>query len=204
MRKVFSLILILCLCMSFTSCGSSIDDSTAFAGYASERYCSKRTDSDKSIFITLKPDGSIEGQDYYYNPDETGTDYEYGTIYGNLFNFELSKLKKIDEYTYSAVVGKIAYEYEPNTEEFDIVNTDDGNGSIDTHNVKNSYTAPLDGNRGGRVIIILPNSLIGNIPEKCYPYLETFGYSTEDKTKLLDTIVLYFETTGEAFVLLPG
>ncbi|MCQ2482547.1 MAG: hypothetical protein MJ153_03575 [Clostridia bacterium] len=204
MRKILTLVLTMCFCAGFASCGNNIDEQTAFKGYASDRYCSKSKESDSAIFLSLQPDGSVEGQEYFYNPDESSPDYEYGTIYGNLFNFKLSKLKKIDEYTYSAIVGNITYEYEPGTEEIDNVSTDDGNGGVVSHVVRNFYTAPLKEDKNKKVIIILPNTLIGNIPENCYTYLEAFGFSTEDKTMPLDTIVLYFEATGEAFVMLPN
>ena len=199
MKKFFALFILLCFCLNITACSKSISGPDAFAGYASSRYCSKSVNDDNAMFLTLNPDGTIEGQAYMYNESESSSDYENGTIYGNLFKFSLKKLKRIDEFTYSAVISEIVYDFEPDTSEIDVLTAEDGT----TQSVRNVYTSPLDGNEKGSVRIILPNSMIGNIPENCYPYLQAFGYDTEDKNKILDTTVLYFENSGIAFVLLP-
>lgn len=171
-----------------------------FSSFVSKNYCSISTEDPTAMFITLNGNGSVEGQSYEYRSDETSEEYDAGTIYGNIFNFNLSNLTAIDDNSYSADVSSITYTYEANTEDIDEITSDD---ATFVH-VRNVYTAPLDGVSNSKVIIYDKSMAIVNMPEEIKPYLDSFGLDTKTDGALLDTVVLYFEAAGVAFVLVPS
>lgn len=187
--------------LASTSTTEESDEGTGeFSSFISQNYCSVSTEHTTAMFISLDGNGNVEGQSYEYRSDETSEEYEAGTIYGNIFTFSLSNLTSIDDNSYEADISSIEYSYDANTEEIETITADDATKV----NVRNVFTAPLDGCSNSKVIIYTESMPISSVPEVVYPYLNSFGVDTSADGALLDSKVLYFEEAGVAFVLLPS
>lgn len=197
MKRFFALIVLLAGLMSLAACEKHKEDE--FEAFVNENYCSISLYDNTAYFISLAADGSVNGQSFDKRVEETAAEYEGGTIYGNVFSFNLSDLKKRDDYSYTASMGEITYVYDPNTEEIENVTKEDGSGM----KIRDVFTAPLSASQNGQLIFFIPTTPFNMLPKEVADYLKALSFSPTSDDSPIDTDILYFEGDGKVFITLP-
>lgn len=97
--------------------GSMSEESFSFADFKNTQFMMSSGAGGWYIMLDINADGSFAG--IYNDSDmgETGEGYLYGTVYQSEYTGQMTDLKKVNDYTYSAKVSNIKYVKEPGTEE---------------------------------------------------------------------------------------
>ncbi|MBU5474657.1 MAG: DUF1311 domain-containing protein [Clostridiales bacterium] len=138
-----------------------------------------------STTLQVEADGSFSGLYNDSDMGDAGDDYPDGTRYVSQFSGQFGKLKKVNDYTYSAKIESIELEQEPDTEEY----ADD---------VKYVYSEPYGIDGAKEILFYLKGAPIDELPEGYLSWVK-YNYDIDAETEL-PFYGLYNEAEENGFV----
>lgn len=95
----------------------ALENAFSFADVAGREFYFSSGAGGWDTTLSIKADGSFEGQYHDSDMGDLGEGYPNGTMYQCIFKGQFSGLQMVDEFTYQTSITDMTYEKEPGTEE---------------------------------------------------------------------------------------